>query len=112
MCFYSTFFFLLSILVISLHRLNIQTFQPILVEGRAICLHPLVCKGFNADFDRDQIVVHVPLSLEAQSEAHLFMFSHMNLISGYWGSHSLTNSRYAYWTLCINKWESLKYLCK
>uniref|UniRef100_UPI0030E41FF5 RNA polymerase beta' subunit n=1 Tax=Schiedea hookeri TaxID=270411 RepID=UPI0030E41FF5 len=65
----------------TLHRLGIQAFQPILVEGRAICLHPLVCKGFNADFDGDQMAVHVPLSLEAQTEARLLMFSHMNLVS-------------------------------
>nr|YP_010553493.1 RNA polymerase beta' subunit [Dalenia sarawakensis]UTM97632.1 RNA polymerase beta' subunit [Dalenia sarawakensis] len=65
----------------TLHRLGIQAFQPILVEGRAVCLHPLVCKGFNADFDGDQMAVHVPLSLEAQAEAHLLMFSHMNLLS-------------------------------
>nr|UDZ61138.1 RNA polymerase beta subunit [Ranalisma rostratum]UDZ61139.1 RNA polymerase beta subunit [Ranalisma rostratum] len=65
----------------TLHRLGIQAFQPILVEGRSICLHPLVCKGFNADFDGDQMAVHVPLSLEAQAEARLLMFSHMNLLS-------------------------------
>nr|QFQ39476.1 RNA polymerase beta' subunit [Blastus ernae] len=65
----------------TLHRLGIQAFQPILVEGRAVCLHPLVRKGFNADFDGDQMAVHVPLSLEAQAEAHLLMFSHMNLLS-------------------------------
>nr|QXE40010.1 RNA polymerase beta' subunit [Cnidoscolus aconitifolius] len=65
----------------TLHRLGIQAFQPILAEGRAICLHPLVCKGFNADFDGDQMAVHVPLSLEAQAEARLLMFSHMNLLS-------------------------------
>nr|YP_009501701.1 RNA polymerase beta [Passiflora serratifolia]AXB38349.1 RNA polymerase beta [Passiflora serratifolia] len=65
----------------TLHRLGIQAFQPILVEGRTICLHPLVCKGFNADFDGDQMAVHVPLSLEAQVEARLLMFSHMNLLS-------------------------------
>nr|YP_009401960.1 DNA-directed RNA polymerase beta' chain [Dendrobium ellipsophyllum]BAX89645.1 DNA-directed RNA polymerase beta' chain [Dendrobium ellipsophyllum] len=65
----------------TLHRLGIQAFQPILVEGRALCLHPLVCKGFNADFDGDQMAVHVPLSLEAQAEARLLMFSHMNLLS-------------------------------
>nr|YP_009526755.1 RpoC1 [Dipsacus japonicus]AXZ62424.1 RpoC1 [Dipsacus japonicus] len=65
----------------TLHRLGIQAFQPLLVEGRAICLHPLVCKGFNADFDGDQMAVHVPLSLEAQAEARLLMFSHMNLLS-------------------------------
>nr|YP_009630967.1 RNA polymerase beta' subunit [Caulophyllum robustum]QBZ77382.1 RNA polymerase beta' subunit [Caulophyllum robustum] len=65
----------------TLHRLGIQAFQPILVEGRAIFLHPLVCKGFNADFDGDQMAVHVPLSLEAQAEARLLMFSHMNLLS-------------------------------
>nr|WOZ12129.1 RNA polymerase beta' subunit [Prostanthera wilkieana] len=65
----------------TLHKLGIQAFQPMLVEGRAICLHPLVCKGFNADFDGDQMAVHVPLSLEAQVEARLLMFSHMNLLS-------------------------------
>nr|YP_010269305.1 RNA polymerase beta' subunit [Ardisia carnosicaulis]UIG86973.1 RNA polymerase beta' subunit [Ardisia carnosicaulis]WKV26100.1 RNA polymerase beta' subunit [Ardisia crenata]WKV26187.1 RNA polymerase beta' subunit [Ardisia crenata] len=65
----------------TLHRLGIQAFQPILVEGRVICLHPLVCKGFNADFDGDQMAVHVPLSLEAQAEARLLMFSHINLLS-------------------------------
>nr|YP_009501313.1 RNA polymerase beta [Passiflora oerstedii]YP_010007076.1 RNA polymerase beta' subunit [Passiflora loefgrenii]AXB37882.1 RNA polymerase beta [Passiflora oerstedii]QNR05843.1 RNA polymerase beta' subunit [Passiflora loefgrenii] len=65
----------------TLHRLGIQAFQPILVEGRTICLHPLVRKGFNADFDGDQMAVHVPLSLEAQVEARLLMFSHMNLLS-------------------------------
>nr|YP_009422563.1 RNA polymerase beta' subunit [Burmeistera rubrosepala]AQS80904.1 RNA polymerase beta' subunit [Burmeistera rubrosepala] len=65
----------------TLHRLGIQAFQPILVEGRAIRLHPLVRKGFNADFDGDQMAVHVPLSLEAQAEARLLMFSHMNLLS-------------------------------
>nr|YP_010889330.1 RNA polymerase beta' subunit [Pedicularis alaschanica]WJJ69179.1 RNA polymerase beta' subunit [Pedicularis alaschanica] len=65
----------------TLHKLGIQAFQPVLVEGRAVCLHPLVCKGFNADFDGDQMAVHVPLSLEAQAEARLLMFSHMNLLS-------------------------------
>nr|WAR64425.1 RNA polymerase beta subunit [Cirsium souliei] len=65
----------------TLHRLGIQAFLPVLVEGRAICLHPLVCKGFNADFDGDQMAVHVPLSAEAQSEARLLMFSNMNLLS-------------------------------
>ncbi|PHT59666.1 DNA-directed RNA polymerase subunit beta'' [Capsicum baccatum] len=65
----------------TLYRLGIQTFQPVLVEGHAICLHPLVCKGFNVDFDGDQIAVHVPLSLEDQVEARLLMFSHMNLLS-------------------------------
>nr|YP_010599452.1 RNA polymerase beta' subunit [Primulina suichuanensis]WAL03829.1 RNA polymerase beta' subunit [Primulina suichuanensis] len=65
----------------TLHKLGIQAFEPVLVEGRAICLHPLVCKGFNADFDGDQMAVHVPLSLEAQAEARLLMFSHMNLLS-------------------------------
>lgn len=63
------------------HRLGIQAFQPILIEGRAIRLHPLVCGGFNADFDGDQMAVHVPLSLEAQIEARLPMFSHINLLS-------------------------------
>ncbi|PHT28539.1 DNA-directed RNA polymerase subunit beta [Capsicum baccatum] len=63
------------------HTLGIQAFHPVLVEGRAICLHPLVSKGFNADFDGNKMAVHVPLSLEAQVEARLLMFSHMNLLS-------------------------------
>nr|BDD17413.1 RNA polymerase beta' subunit [Takakia lepidozioides] len=65
----------------TLHRLGIQAFQPILVKGRAIRLHPLVCGGFNADFDGDQMAVHIPLSLEAQAEARLLMLSHKNLLS-------------------------------
>nr|YP_010587349.1 RNA polymerase beta' subunit [Anomodon rugelii]WAB45867.1 RNA polymerase beta' subunit [Anomodon rugelii] len=65
----------------TLHRLGIQAFQPILIKGRAIRLHPLVCGGFNADFDGDQMAVHIPLSLEAQTEARLLMFSHTNLLS-------------------------------
>jgi DNA-directed RNA polymerase subunit beta' len=65
----------------TLHRLGIQAFEPILVEGRAIQLHPLVCPAFNADFDGDQMAVHVPLSLEAQSEARLLMLSCHNILS-------------------------------
>nr|QYB21899.1 RNA polymerase beta' subunit [Papuacedrus papuana] len=65
----------------TLHRLGIQAFLPVLIEERAIRLHPLVCAGFNADFDGDQMAVHVPLSMEAQVEARLLMFSHLNLIS-------------------------------
>ena len=64
----------------SLHRLSIQAFQPVLIEGRAIQLHPLVCKGFNADFDGDQMAVHLPLSDEAQAEARDIMAASMNLL--------------------------------
>ncbi len=64
----------------TLHRLGIQAFEPILVEGRAIKLHPLVCTAFNADFDGDQMAVHVPLSSEAQAEARLLMLSANNLL--------------------------------
>ena len=64
----------------TLHRLGIQAFQPILVEGRAIKLHPLVCTAFNADFDGDQMAVHVPLSPEAQAEARYLMLSVNNLL--------------------------------
>ncbi|WMV38074.1 hypothetical protein MTR67_031459 [Solanum verrucosum] len=64
-----------------LHRLGIQAFQPVFVEGHTISLHPLVFKGFNVDFHGDQMVVHVPLSLKAQVEVRLLMFSHMNLLS-------------------------------
>jgi DNA-directed RNA polymerase subunit beta' len=65
----------------TLHRLGIQAFDPILVEGKAIKLHPLVCTAFNADFDGDQMAVHVPLSLEAQIEARVLMMSVNNLLS-------------------------------
>lgn len=64
----------------SLHRLSIQAFQPVLIEGRAIQLHPLVCKGFNADFDGDQMAVHLPLSDEAQIEARDIIAANMNLL--------------------------------
>lgn len=64
----------------SLHRLSIQAFQPVLIEGRAIQLHPLVCKGFNADFDGDQMAVHLPLSDAAQHEARTIMAANMNLL--------------------------------
>ena len=64
----------------TLHRLGIQAFQPILVEGKAVQLHPLVCAAFNADFDGDQMAVHVPLSFEAQIEARLLMLSSQNLL--------------------------------
>ncbi len=65
----------------TLHRLGIQAFDPVLVEGKAIRLHPLVCTAFNADFDGDQMAVHVPLSLEAQIEARVLMMSVNNLLS-------------------------------
>jgi len=65
----------------TLHRLGIQAFEPILVEGKAIQLHPLVCSAFNADFDGDQMAVHIPLSLEAQLEARVLMMSTNNVLS-------------------------------
>ncbi len=65
----------------TLHRLGIQAFEPVLVEGKAIQLHPLVCTAFNADFDGDQMAVHVPLSLEAQLEARALMMSSNNILS-------------------------------
>ncbi len=65
----------------TLHRMGIQAFEPILVEGNAIHLHPLVCKGFNADFDGDQMAVHLPLSIEAQVEAHTLMMSTNNVFA-------------------------------
>jgi len=65
----------------TLHRLGIQAFEPILVEGRAIRLHPLVCPAFNADFDGDQMAIHVPLSLEAQAEARMLMLAPNNFLS-------------------------------
>ena len=65
----------------TLHRLGIQAFEPVLIEGKAIQLHPLVCAAFNADFDGDQMAVHVPLSVEAQSEARILMMSTNNILS-------------------------------
>jgi DNA-directed RNA polymerase subunit beta' len=65
----------------TLHRLGIQAFEPVLVEGKAIRLHPLVCTAFHADFDGDQMAVHVPLSSEAQAEARVLMLSANNIKS-------------------------------
>ena len=65
----------------TLHRLGIQAFEPVLVEGKAIQLHPLVCTAFNADFDGDQMAVHLPLSAEAQAEARVLMLSAHNILS-------------------------------
>src|SRR6202051_796964 len=65
----------------TLHRLGIQAFEPLLVEGKAIKIHPLVCTAFNADFDGDQMAVHVPLSPKAQVEAELLMLSSNNILS-------------------------------
>jgi DNA-directed RNA polymerase subunit beta' len=70
----------------TLHRLGIQAFEPVLVEGKAIQIHPLVCHAFNADFDGDQMAVHVPLSAEAQAEARVLMLSANNILSPAHGS--------------------------
>jgi DNA-directed RNA polymerase subunit beta' len=77
----------------TLHRLGIQSFEPILVEGRAIQIHPLVCPAFNADFDGDQMAVHVPLSLEAQAEARLLMLASNNILSPATGKPIITPSQ-------------------
>ncbi|MGK7910149.1 MAG: DNA-directed RNA polymerase subunit gamma [Synechococcus sp.] len=77
----------------TLHRLGIQAFEPLLVEGRAIQLHPLVCPAFNADFDGDQMAVHVPLSLEAQAEARLLMLASNNVLSPATGTPIITPSQ-------------------
>ena len=77
----------------TLHRLGIQAFEPILVEGRAIQLHPLVCPAFNADFDGDQMAVHIPLSLEAQAEARLLMLASNNILSPATGRPIVTPSQ-------------------
>ncbi|HEU5001212.1 MAG TPA: DNA-directed RNA polymerase subunit beta' [Actinomycetota bacterium] len=74
----------------TLHRLGIQAFEPILVEGKAIKIHPLVCAAFNADFDGDQMAVHVPLSAEAQAEARLLMLSTNNILSPAHGTPIVT----------------------
>src|SRR6187399_6323 len=77
----------------TLHRLGIQAFEPILIEGKAINLHPLVCTAFNADFDGDQMAVHVPLSLEAQLEARVLMMSTNNILSPANGSPIIVPSQ-------------------
>lgn len=64
----------------TLHRLGIQAFEPVIIEGKAIQLHPLVCEAFNADFDGDQMAVHLPLSAEAQAEARILMLSTNNVL--------------------------------
>ena len=77
----------------TLHRLGIQAFEPVLVEGKAIMIHPLVCTAFNADFDGDQMAVHIPLSPEAQVEAHVLMLSSNNILSPANGSPIATPSQ-------------------
>jgi DNA-directed RNA polymerase subunit beta' len=77
----------------TLHRLGIQAFEPVLVEGRAIQLHPLVCTAFNADFDGDQMAVHVPLSIEAQAEARMLMLATNNILAPANGQPIITPSQ-------------------
>ena len=77
----------------TLHRLGIQAFEPILIEGKAIRLHPLVCNPFNADFDGDQMAIHVPLSLEAQAESRLLMLASGNILNPRDGKPVLTPSQ-------------------
>ncbi|MHC5089331.1 MAG: DNA-directed RNA polymerase subunit beta' [Planctomycetota bacterium] len=77
----------------TLHRMGIQAFEPVLVEGNAILLHPLVCGGFNADFDGDQMAVHLPLSIEAQVEAHTLIMATNNIFSPSSGSPMLSPSQ-------------------
>src|SRR5699024_11012649 len=77
----------------TLHRLSIQAFEPVLVEGRAIRQHPLACTAYNADFDVDQIAVHVPLSAEAQAEARVLMLSAQNILKPKDGKPVVTPSQ-------------------
>jgi len=77
----------------TLHRLGIQAFEPVLIEGKAIQLHPLVCAAYNADFDGDQMAVHVPLTLEAQLEARALMMSTNNILSPANGEPVITPSQ-------------------
>ncbi|HVT89026.1 MAG TPA: DNA-directed RNA polymerase subunit beta' [Tepidisphaeraceae bacterium] len=77
----------------TLHRMGIQAFEPVLVEGNAIKIHPLVCKGFNADFDGDQMAVHLPLSIESQTETHVLMLAPNNIFSPANGSPIITPSQ-------------------
>ena len=96
----------------TLHRLGIQAFEPILIEGKAIQLHPLVCTAFNADFDGDQMAVHIPLSLEAQLEARVLMMSTNNILSPSSGKPIIVPSQDIvlgiYYLSLINKKEDPK----
>ncbi len=83
----------------TLHRLGIQAFEPILIEGKAIQLHPLVCAAYNADFDGDQMAVHVPLSVEAQVEARALMMSTNNIFRRPMVSRLLCRRKISYWGL-------------
>ena len=86
----------------TLHRLGLQAFEPKLIEGKAIQLHPLVCVAFNADFDGDQMAVHVPLTLEAQLEARALMMSTNNiLISSRWMLQLLIQLKMLFWVFII-----------
>lgn len=91
----------------TLHRMGIQAFEPVLVEGNAILLHPLACKGFNADFDGDQMAVHLPLSIEAQIETHVLMMTTGNVFSPANGAPMVSPSQDMvmgnyYLTICID----------
>lgn len=81
----------------TLHRLGIRAFEPVLIEGKAIQLHPLVCAAYNADFDGDQMAVHVPLTLEAQLEARALMMSTNNILSRRTANQSSFRLRTLYW---------------
>ena len=81
----------------TLHRLGVQAFEAKLIEGNAIELHPLVCAAFNADFDGDQMAVHIPLSLEAQLEARVLMMSTNNILKSIqWKTNYSTKSGYCF----------------
>ncbi len=85
----------------TLHRLGIQAFYPKLIEGKAIQLHPLVCTAFNADFDGDQMAVHVPLSIEAQLEARTLMMSTNNILSPANGEPIIVHLKMLFWVFII-----------
>lgn len=85
----------------TLHRLGIQAFQPILIEGKAIKLHPLVCPAFNADFDGDQMAVHLPLTKEAHKEADEIIRSTANLLSPATGDPIVSPTLDIVWELII-----------
>tara|TARA_B110000977_G_C11086864_1_gene494998 strand:+ start:3813 stop:5717 length:1905 start_codon:yes stop_codon:yes gene_type:complete len=98
----------------TLHRLGIQVFEPVLISGRAIRLHPLVCSAFNADFDGDQMAIHVPLSLEAQAEAFVLMLAPYNFLSPATGEPIIMPSQdmiLGTYYLTVNNLKNLKGAC-
>ena len=91
----------------TLHRLGIQAFEPVLIDGKALRLHPLVCEAYNADFDGDQMAIHVPLSEEAQAEARILMLAAEHILNPKTENQLLPHLRIWYWGTTTSLWKKL-----